>query len=185
MLIELPTADEIDQLAITTPKFEVRNIAFEMGDRRADLDYTPCKGQAVVVIRGEEGTALVRMLGSGEWTLPSDRIGPNENIIRSAKRVGSEQCGLMVRSLELAGIYDVVWHYASVSIKRLHFVFAADTDDRTCRPGKPGVVDDARFFREVPPSASRDDVGKFALSDCSEVLSSDWVMTLRPPPAHD
>ncbi len=168
MLIELPTADEIDQLAITTPRFEVRNIAFEMGEKRADLDYSPCKGQALVLIRGEDGTALVRRRGSADWVFPSDRIGPNEDIQKSVKRIGSEQCGLAIKSLELAGIYDVVWHYSNVSIKRLHFVFAAETDDCSCQPDKATGVDEARFFRQIPSTALKDDIGLFAVSDCSE-----------------
>jgi ADP-ribose pyrophosphatase YjhB (NUDIX family) len=167
MLIELPTADEIDQLAITTPRFEVRQLSFEMADKKADLNYTPCKGQMVVVIRGEEGTPLVRRRGEKEWSLPTDRIGPNEEIEQSVKRIGREQCGLMLRSVELAGMYDVVWHYSNVSIKRLHFVFAGNTDDRRCAPEKKGEVEESRFFKEIPASVQRDEIFGYALSDCS------------------
>jgi len=76
-------------------------------------------------------------------------------------------CGLALRSTELAGIYDVVWHFSNVSIKRLHIVFAALTDDTECVPGKGSQVSEARFFAEVPELAERGDINRFALTDCS------------------
>ena len=167
MLIELPTADEIDGIAITSPKFEVRQLSIEMGDEKANLDYTPCKGQMIVVIRGEGGISLVRKRGANDWTLPSDRIGPNEEIVKSVKRVGREQCGLMLKSIELAGMYDVVWHYSNVSIKRLHFVYVGETDDRECSPQKTADVEEARFFRDLPDKVRKDRICSCALTDSS------------------
>ena len=167
MLIELPTADEIDDLAITTPRLEVRKIELDLGKKKADLNYAPCKGQIVLAIRGEGGLALVRRHGEEGWSLPSDRIGPGEDVGRSAKRVAKEQCGLMLRTAELAGIYDVVWHYSDVSIKRLHFVFAALTDDRGCVPAKDAGVSDARFFSEIPTDVQKNEIHSFAIADCS------------------
>jgi ADP-ribose pyrophosphatase YjhB (NUDIX family) len=90
MLIELPTADEIDDLAITTPKLEVRKMEMDFGKARADLNYAPCKGQIVLSIRGQEGIALVRRSRDQEWSLPSDRIGPAEDIGECARRVAKE-----------------------------------------------------------------------------------------------
>jgi ADP-ribose pyrophosphatase YjhB (NUDIX family) len=166
LLIELPTADEIDQLAITSPKFEVRHLSFDMGDKKADLDYTPCKGQVVLVIRGTSGVSLVRGQADKEWALPTDRIDPNEDIEKSARRVAKEACGLMVRTAELAGVYDVVWHYSNVSIKRLHIVYACLTDDTVCSPEKKSV-DEARFFKDVPAATANHAIYGLALSDCS------------------
>lgn len=166
LLIELPTADEIDQLAITSPKFEVRHLSFDMGNVKADLDYTPCKGQVVLVIRGTSGVSLVRSGEDKEWALPTGRIDPNEDIEKSAKRVAREACGLLVRSVELAGVYDVVWHYSNVSIKRLHVVYACLTDDTVCSPEKKGG-DEARFFKEVPAGTAKHAIHGLALSDCS------------------
>ena len=167
MLIELPTAEEIDELAITTPKLEVRKLELERGKMKANLDYAPCKGQIVVVIRGEEGILLVKRNDDKGWALPSDRIAPNENIEKSVKRVAKEQCGLMLRTAELAGIYDVVWHYSDVSVKRLHFVYSAITDDHECSPSKRKDVSEARFFRDIPDSVQRHEIHGFALTDCS------------------
>jgi len=167
MLIELPTADEIDSLAITTPRFEVRKLEFEMGEKAADLDYTPCKGQVVLVIRGEKGVVYVRHGGEDTWSLPSGRIGPNEEVVRSAKRVARETCGVGLRSTELAAMYDVIWHFSDISIKRLHIVFAALTDDTECVPGKDSQFSEARFFAEIPEMAKRADIDRFALTDCS------------------
>ena len=167
MLIELPTAEEIDDLAITTPQLEVRKLELDMGKTKANLDYAPCKGQVVVVIRGEEGISMVKRDEKHGWSLPSDHIGPNEDIGKSAKRVAKEQCGLTLRSAELAGIYDVVWHYSDISIKRLHFVYAAMTDDRKCAPGKGKDIMEAKFFREVPNTVQENDIHGFALADCS------------------
>ena len=167
MLIELPTADEIDNLAITTPKLEVRKMELDLAKTKANLDYAPCKGQVVLVIRGEDGIPLVRRHGEQGWSLPSARISPGEDIEKSGKRVAEEQCGLMLKSSELAGIYDVVWHYSDVSIKRLHFVYAAITDDRKCVPAKGKEVSEAKFFREIPGAVQENDIHRHALADCS------------------
>jgi ADP-ribose pyrophosphatase YjhB (NUDIX family) len=167
MLIELPTAEEIDGLAITTPRLEVRKIELDFGKARANLDYAPCKGQVVVVVRGEDGILLVRGHGAQGWSLPTDRIASGEDIGKSAKRVARVQCGLMLRSAELAGVYDVVWHYSDISIKRLHFVYAALTDDRKCAPVKGKEISEARFFREVPDAVRENEVYRFALADCN------------------
>ena len=167
MLIELPTADEIDQLAITSPKFEVRHLSFDMGDKKADLDYTPCKGQVVLVIKGVTGIPLIKGLKEKDWALPSDRIGPNEDIEKSAKRVARETCGVMVRGVELAGMYDVVWNYSNVSIKRLHVVYACLTDDTVCSPEKKGCVAEVKFFKELPAMIAKHGIFGPALADCS------------------
>jgi ADP-ribose pyrophosphatase YjhB (NUDIX family) len=167
MLIELPTADEIDQLAVTTPKFEVRQLSIELGDEEADLNYTPCKGQMVLVIRGKEGIPLVRARKERDWSLPSGRIGPNEDIEKSAKRIARESCGILLRSMELAGMYDVVWHYSNVSIKRLHLVYACLTDDTACAPENTDDVEEARFFKDVPPALRKHRIYGYALTDCS------------------
>jgi len=167
MLIELPTAEEIDDLAITTPRLEVRKMELDFGRMKANLDYAPCKGQVVVVIRGEDGIPLVRRHDAQGWSLPSDRIAPGEDIGESVKRVAREQCGLMLRSAELAGIYDVVWLYSDISIKRLHFVYAALTDDRKCAPVKGKEISETKFFKDVPDVVRKDDVYRFALADCN------------------
>jgi ADP-ribose pyrophosphatase YjhB (NUDIX family) len=167
MLIELPTADEIDQLAITTPKFEVRHLSFDMGDEKADLHYSPCKGQVVLVARGPGGTVLTKARSRDSWELPSDRIDPNEDIGKSPKRVARETCGIMLRSVELAGIYDVIWHYSNVSIKRLHVVYACLTDDTVCSPEKKRDIEEARFFSDVPEETASNPIFGPALADCS------------------
>ena len=167
MLIELPTAEEIDDLAITTPRLEVRKMELDFSRTKANLDYAPCKGQVVVVIRGEDGIPLVRRHDAQGWSLPSDRIAPGEDIGESVKRVAREQCGLMLRSAELAGIYDVVWLYSDISIKRLHFVYAALTDDRKCAPVKGKEISETKFFKDVPDVVRKDDVYRFALADCN------------------
>ncbi len=168
LLIELPTADEIDQLAITSPKFEVRHLSFDMGDQKANLDYTPCKGQVVLVIKGSSGIPLVKAPKERDWALPSDRIGPNEDIEKSAKRVARETCGVMIRGVELAGLYDVVWDYANVSVKRLHVVYSCLTDDTACSPEKKDCVDEVKFFMELPAAIGKHGIYGLALTDCRE-----------------
>ena len=168
MLFELPTADEIDSLAITAPNFEVRKFEVSMGSKKADLNYTPCKGQMVLVVMGEKGVVLVKDGPSDEWRLPSGRIAILEDAEAAAKRVAKEECGVTITSLELSGIYDVVWHYSDISIKRLHLVYAGVTEDDCWSETKPGKGREARFFREVPGGALGDEVARAALADCSE-----------------
>ena len=167
MLIELPTADEIDCLAMSTPTFEVRKFELDMGSRKADLNYTPCKGQMVLVIRGPNGVALVRKKGDKGWSLPSGRIAPYEEVAKAAKRVAQEECGLTLRSIDLAAMYDVVWRYADLSIKRLHFVYACLTDDMDCLPSRRTDAVSSRFFSEVPEAVLDDEIGRNAVADCS------------------
>jgi ADP-ribose pyrophosphatase YjhB (NUDIX family) len=168
LLLELPTADEIDQLATTTPHLEVRRFEYDMGNCRPDLNYAPCKGEMVLVIVGEDGVALVRPRGSDEWRLPSGKVRTHETAIQAAKRVAKEECGLALRSLELAGIYEVVWHYSDISVKRLHLIYAAVTDDRECHPEGDKSLCDAMFFTKVPDHVLGNDLMRNALDDCSE-----------------
>ena len=159
MLVELPTADEIDGLAISTPDLSVRKFEYDLRDSAADLDYAPCKGQMVLVIRGERGTALVRSGKDKGWALPSGPISTFEDIPAAAKRVAAETSGVHLRTMDLAAMYDVVWHYKDVSVKRLHIVYAAMTDDE-CSEG-------AKFHKDVPATMLRDELDRTALDDCS------------------
>lgn len=166
MLFELPTADEIDELAVTSPHVEVRRMDIDRSAQRADLNYAPCKGQVMMVVRGPNGTALVRRSPSAGWELPSGRIGSTEDIGKSVKRVARES-GISARSVELHGIYDVVWHYSDISVKRLHLAYEVLTDDEgpdiTAQQGP-----EVRFFQEVPPEIMADEVSRTTVSDCSQ-----------------
>ncbi|OGS42060.1 MAG: hypothetical protein A3K67_04980 [Euryarchaeota archaeon RBG_16_62_10] len=164
LLVELPTADEIDDLAITTPSFEVRKFEYNFPLEKADLNYPPCKGQVLVVIRGEKGTVLVRSKKPGRWGLPSGRLGIVESPVQASRRVAMEQCGVGLRTLELAGIYDVVLHYSDMSIKRLHVVYLALTDDVECRPSS-AVIAEARFFSDPIEMTAGEEMTESALRD--------------------
>lgn len=167
MLVELPTADEIDALAMSTPELSVRKFEYDMKDGAADLDYAPCKGRVMLVVRGEKGTALVRRDGEEGWSLPSGPINTYEDITDSAKRVAKESCGLSLRSMDLAAIYDVVWHYGDVTVKRLHIVYAAVTDDADCRVTPGGGWHESGFHRDVQGTMLRDELDRTALADCA------------------
>lgn len=167
ILVELPTADEIDDLAVSTPELSVRKFEYDKRGEAADLDYAPCKGQMVLVIRGERGTALVKRKGTKGWSLPSGHINTFEDIAGAAKRVAKETCGVSLRSMDLAAMYDVVWHYKGVTVKRLHIVYAAITDD-DCSPTAEGGLSEARFHKDVPASMLREQLDKTALDDCSQ-----------------
>jgi len=162
MLIELPAADEIDDLAITTPKFEVRKFEFNLAHSKANLNYPPCKAHVVIVVKGRNGTALSQAK-DGAWSLPSGRVGAAEEIPHAVKRVATEDFGLMLRSLDLAGIYDVIWHYSDLTIKRLHFVYAAVTDDEP----QPNPKNKVGFFTNAEEMVE-DDISKAALTDSKE-----------------
>lgn len=166
MLFELPGADEIDGLAMSTPKFEVRSFEYDRKDEEANLNYSPCKGQMVVVVYGRKGIILARDVATEKWTLPSARIGAAEDVVSAAKRVAKDECGVGVRGLELAGMYDVVWHYSDVSVKRLHLVYAATSEDECFEAGPPRGRE-ARFFKKIPDSVLEDDLVAAALTDCS------------------
>jgi ADP-ribose pyrophosphatase YjhB (NUDIX family) len=167
MLIELPTADEIDALALTTPHIAVRKFDFDLKGMKADLNYVPCKGQLVLVISGKDGVLLTKKKG-GDWSLPSGRIGTNEEPIKAAKRIAKEECGIGLKSVELAGMYDVVWHYSDVSVKRLHLVYAALTDDLECVPNAASGVIQTKFFANILETPSKDEMLACAVSDCSK-----------------
>jgi len=167
MLLELPTADEIDDLALTSPSFEVRKFDVDLRRRKADLGYAPCKGQVVVVARSERGIAFVKRKRESAWSLPSDRIGANEVIGKSPRRVAREQCGIGLRIVELAGIYDVVMHYLDVSVKRLYAVYAGVSDDTECAVDHP-EISEARFFPETPSPLLDRRIALSAIGDCSE-----------------
>jgi ADP-ribose pyrophosphatase YjhB (NUDIX family) len=167
MLVELPAADQIDALAITAPTFEVRKYEFDLADRKADLKYPPCKGQVVLVMVGERGLLLSRGKGDERWGLPSGRIGACEDPETAAKRVAKETTGLGVSSVELAGMYDVTWHYSDVSIKRLHIVYAARVEDELTEDRAMGSSE-VRFFTDLSGVDVSDDIVRDAILDCSE-----------------
>ena len=167
-MLELPTADEIDALAMTTPSFEVRKYEFERGKERANLKYSPCKGQVVLVIAGEKGLVLSRAAATDRWGLPSGMIGACEDPADAPRRVARDLCGLGLRSLELAGMYDVTWHFSDVSVKRLHLVYAARTDDPVSASSMPGPQVEARFFEDPSEVELESDIVRDAILDCSE-----------------
>ncbi len=160
MLIELPAADEIDDLAITSPKFEVRKFEFDIRDEKADLKYPPCKAQAVIVAKMANATALCRS-GKDAWHVPSGRVGSAEEIPAAVKRVARDDYGLFLRSIELAGMYDVIWHYSDLTVKRLHFVYAGTTDEAAAH-----ALNKVEFF-DNPADRVKDEISMAALSDCS------------------
>ena len=165
ILVELPTADEIDGLALSTPRLSVRKFEYDRRGEAADLDYAPCKGQMILVIRGQKGTALVRGKGGKGWSLPAGPISTYEDIPAAAKRVAKEVCGVGLRSTDLAAMYDVVWHYRGVTVKRLHIVYAGVTDDEC--PGAPGAKPEASFHKDVGAGMLHDELDRAALDDCS------------------
>lgn len=168
LLVELPTADEIDALAMSTPDFKVRKFEFEHNETKADLDYVPCKGQILLVIRGERGMALIKRRGSKDWTLPSGRIRTYEDMPTAVRRVAKRECGLGVRSMDLEAMYDVVWHHEDVSIKRLCLVYSATTDDTECKPAPSANVAEAAFHKDMPESHMKGDMDLAAIGDSSE-----------------
>ncbi|MEM4232470.1 MAG: hypothetical protein QXZ19_00660 [Thermoplasmata archaeon] len=168
MLLELPTADEIDDLAVSSPSFEVRKFDIDLRRRKADLGYAPCKGYVVVVARSEAGIAFVRRRRERAWSLPSDRIGANEAIAKSPRRVAREQCGIGLRIVELAGIYDVVMHFLDVSIKRLHVVYACIAEEPECTVSAESDISEARFFDETPSPLHDRQIVLSAIADAGQ-----------------
>ncbi len=168
MLLELPTADEIDDLALSSPSFEVRRFDIDLRRRKADFAYAPCKGHVIVVARSEAGIAFVRRRRERAWSLPSDRIWMNEAIGRSPRRVAREQCGIGLRIVELAGIYDVVIHYLDISVKRLHVVYMGIAEDSECTVSADGGISEARFFAETPSPLHDRQIVVSAIADASQ-----------------
>lgn len=150
---------------MSTPRLSVRKFEYDRRDKPADLDYAPCKGQMILVIRGEKGTALVRRKGEKGWRLPAGPISTYEDIAGAARRVAKEVCGVGLRSMDLAAMYDVVWHYKGVTVKRLHIVYAAVTDDECRRAAEGGP--EASFHADVVADLLRDELDRAALDDCS------------------
>ncbi len=127
--MELPTADEIDELASDRPALLVRRFDLDLRDRRMDLNYAPCKGEVLFVTEGVRGVALVKMKGAVIWTLPSGRIEANDAPEATARRIAKERCGIRLGELDLRALYDVTRHYENVSVKRLLVVYRAKVED--------------------------------------------------------
>lgn len=129
MLLELPTADEIDDLAAGRPSLIVRRFEFDLTGRELDLNYTPCKGEALFVTDCARGVALVRREGAVMWTLPSGRIDVNESPETTARRIAMERCHIRLGEVDLRALYDVTRHYENISVKRLFVVYRASVED--------------------------------------------------------
>ena len=156
MLLELPTADEIDDLAARAPNLTVRRYEFDLVDQKIDLDYTPCKGEAVVVVVKDGGVLLMKTKGTTLWTLPCGRINMHETPEVAATRIVKERCGLAIRSVELKALYDVTRHYQNVSIKRLFIVYSCRTE---------GDPDASAAGTDVECSIHFGDLDKLALEE--------------------
>jgi len=168
MLLELPTADEIDELAMSTPTLNVRKFEYDMKGQNADLDYAPCKGQLVMVIRGGGGTVLTRESSDASWHLPTDLIRTFESVPDSTRRVARELCGVSLRSAELVAMYDVLHRFDDVAVKRLYIVFAGITDDPICAVNGSGEHE-VRFHADVNLEDLATDIDRAALDDaCPE-----------------
>ena len=135
MLLELPTADEIDELVCDIPDIIVRRFEFDLLDRKIDLDYTPCKGETVVVVKGKAGGVyLVRKGAAAIWSVPSGRIEMNESPETAGHRVAKERCGLELERTKLKALYDVTRHYENISVKRLFVVYECEATKGEQRP---------------------------------------------------
>lgn len=167
MLLELPTADEIDELADDRPGLLVRRYDFDLKDRRIDLNYTPCKGEAVFVTEGAKGVALVKTKGTVIWTLPSGRIDVNEAPEATARRIAKERCGIRLGEMDLRALYDLTRHYENVSIKRLLVVYRAKVEDYDC-----GAHEDGRqqcvFHSADLEELVCEEIDSQAIADCLE-----------------
>lgn len=167
MLIELPVAEEIDGLATNYPEFQVRKFDYEIKEGGPDLNRAPCKGQIVLVVRSEKGTVVLRQKGGKAWSLPSGSVLMYETPEQAAKRVAKEECGLGIRTMVLTGMYDVSWHYPDITVKRLHLVYAAVTDDfEFSAPAEK--YSEAAFMPEVAASSLGSDIDRHALGDSIE-----------------
>ncbi len=167
MLLELPTADEIDEMASDRPALLVRRFDFNLEDRRIDLDYAPCKGETLFVTGGARGVALVKTEGATIWTLPSGRIGVNEAPEAAARRIAKERCGIRLGEMDLRALYDVTRHYENVSVKRLVVVYRAKVEDyHSAAPedGHPRCVFHSADLEELV----HDEIDSQAIGDCLE-----------------
>ena len=165
MLLELPTAEEIDDLAAKTPSLTVRRYEFDLADTDIDLNYAPCKGEVVIVARRGDGVALVKPKGATIWTLPCARIGMNESPEEAAVRVARERCGLRIREAELKAFYDVTRHYRNVSVKRLFVVYSCVIRDDLDDAAKE-TEDECSIHSGNLDSIVFEEIDTQALSDC-------------------
>lgn len=168
MLLELPTADEIDELAMSTPELKVRKFEHDVSSQAADLNYPPCKGQVILVAMGPSGIALVKEKGSTIWNLPTARISPVERPAEAARRVALGSCGIHLRTLELVGLYDVTRHYSNLSVKRLYVVYRGLTDDTECAHKEGAAVREVGFFGEEAASMMETEMDMSAFADSRE-----------------
>ncbi|UCE91817.1 MAG: NUDIX hydrolase [Methanobacteriota archaeon] len=165
MLLELPTADEIDELAADTPDLVVRRFELDLLEMKFDMDYTPCKGEAVVVTKRREGVFLLRKGAASVWTLPSGRIAMDEAPEEAGARVVSESCGIDAEGMRLRALYDVTRHYGNISVKRLLVVYeceAGSAEPRT--PEAPGTK--CALHTDDLDKLVLEDIDAQAIADC-------------------
>ena len=164
-MLELPTADEIDEMAATAPDLVVRRFEFDLLDMDFDMDYTPCKGEAVVVTKSSGGVLLVRKGAASVWTLPSARISMDETPEQTGARVASEECGVDVQSIRLKALYDVTRHYANISVKRLLVVYECEAIGAERRaPETPGT--ECALHTDDLDKLILEDIDSQAIADC-------------------
>jgi ADP-ribose pyrophosphatase YjhB (NUDIX family) len=165
MLLELPVADEIDELAADRPSLIVRRFEYELTDRRIDLEYQPCKGEALFVTDCDRGVALVKREGAKMWTLPSGRIDVNEPPEATARRVALERCRIRLGEVDLRALYDVTRHYENISVKRLFVIYRAEVEDFHSGGGRSPVTE-CSFHSSDLGDLVCDEIDSQAIADC-------------------
>ena len=165
MLLELPTADEIDEMAADAPDLVVRRFEFDLLEMEFDMNYTPCKGEALVVTKSGGGVLLVRKGAASIWTLPSGRIAMNESPDQTGLRVADEECGVDVQAMRLKALYDVTRHYANISVKRLIVVYECEAVRAERRPPEtPGT--ECALHTDDLDKLVLEDIDSQAIADC-------------------
>ena len=164
-MLELPTADEIDEMASDAPDLIVRRFELDLLEMDFDMNYTPCKGEAVVVTKSGGGVLLVRKGAASVWTLPSGRIAMGETPEQAGARVADEECGIDVQNMKLRALYDVTRHYANISVKRLLVVYECESACAERRaPETPGT--ECALHTDDLDKLVLEDIDSQAIADC-------------------
>ncbi|UCE80979.1 MAG: NUDIX hydrolase [Methanobacteriota archaeon] len=143
----------------------MRRYEFDLIDHELDLDYTPCKGEVVVVFRKGDGVVLMKAKGATRWTLPCARIDMGETAEMAALRVAEGLFGAVVQEAEPRALYDVTRHYSNVSVKRLFIVYSCRTDMELVSKVKDQDSECSLHFGDLD-ELSLEELDSQALADC-------------------
>jgi len=146
MKIEKPDDEELQALYREFGQPEIKEEDVSLSALEYKGNYPDCKGEAVLIIRKENGIVGVRHQGGEKFVLPMGRVWKDEGFIEGAKREAVEETGLQVEVTSLKEIRKVKFKFSNTELERWHLLFEAEIREGNLKPEDQEEIEEAKLF---------------------------------------